>query len=173
MAKAKAKKKNPVGTPRTVSLPKKDMIKLGEEMIQFISDPGNNVFHVSEWYSIQKGYLYSEWETMIKRPEFVRYYEQSLKIIGKKYLDGTVNPTIASRWQRSYFKDLKKEEDKDAQERLDRELDQKKKAIDHEMQAKAAHEANRGIAPNDSSLTDILKELKRSNAAQPETNPEL
>lgn len=102
------------GRPRTVSYEPEEMIKLGQEMVAWIKE--NDPLHVSEWYCIEKGFLELQWETMIKRPEFVTYYEQALKLIGKKYLDrnSNVRDGISQRWQRVYFKDLKREEDETA-----------------------------------------------------------
>lgn len=106
----------PAGRPRTVSLPPEQMIELGEEMINFLIEDKDDILHLSEWYCIEKGYTDNEWDTMNKRPEFVPYYEKALKIIGKKYLSKTSNVRdgISQRWQRVYFKDLKREEDETA-----------------------------------------------------------
>ena len=103
------------GRPRTVSPEPKEMIALGEEMINWLKlHP--EALHLSEWYSLEKHYLFSEWDTMSKRPEFVPYYERAMFIIGKKYLDKTSNVRegASHRWQRLYFKDLRKLEDDDS-----------------------------------------------------------
>ena len=49
------------------------------------------------------------------RAEFVPYYERAIKMVGMKYLDKTSNVRegISQRWQRVYFKDLRKSEDQD------------------------------------------------------------
>jgi len=101
----------PAGRPRTVSLPPNEMILLGDEMIEWVSK--NDPVHLSEFYCILKGYTDSEWDTMHVAPEFFPYYERALKIIGIKYLkkDSNIDPGIKQRWQRVYFKDLKREED--------------------------------------------------------------
>lgn len=102
----------PIGRPRTVSLPPDEMIKLGEEMVKWVTK--NDPLHLSAWYCILKGYTDAEWDTMHVCPEFFPYYEQALKIVGMKYLDKTSNVRegVSQRWQRVYFKqDLKKEED--------------------------------------------------------------
>ena len=158
------KKKNPVGAPRTVSPPKEDMIKLGKEMVAWVKANEPDVFHLSQWYTIEKMFTYNQWKGFLQFKEFLPYYEIALKIVGKKYIDGTVNPAIAQRWQRSYFKDLREEEDQDVQDKLDRELAHKKRVIEHEVETKAASEISKGIAPNDQHLVNILKELKKSNA---------
>lgn len=108
------------GRPRTTSLPKEDMVALGEEMVLWINK-NPEVLHLSEWYTIEKNFIYNQWKQFITKEEFHPYYEKALKIVGKKYLDGTVNASIAQRWLRIYFKDLREQEDKDAQEKVDRE----------------------------------------------------
>lgn len=103
----------PAGRPRTISLPPEEMIKLGEEMVSWVKKNKKSILHLSEWYCIEKGYTDKEWETMHVCMEFFPYYEQALKIVGLKYLDknSNVRDGISQRWQRVYFKDLKKEED--------------------------------------------------------------
>jgi hypothetical protein len=102
---------------RTVSLPPEEMINLGEEMIAWIKTHPE-ILHLSEWYTIEKMITYNEWKTMIVKEEFFPYYELALKLVGKKYLDKTSNirDGISQRWQRVYFKDLKEQEDQDADE---------------------------------------------------------
>ncbi len=119
-----------VGAPRTVSLPPDEMDALGKEMVQWVID--NQPNHLSAWYSAHKRFTYKQWDAFTKLPQFLPYYEQALKLVAQKYLDGTVPPAIGSRFLRLYFKDLKDQEDEDKQADLDRELEQKKKIIDHQ-----------------------------------------
>lgn len=123
--------------PRTVSLAPEEMVKLGEEMIKFVSDPKNKVLHLSEWYTIEKGYTYNEWKTMHVAPEFFPYYEQALKKIAKKYLDGTVNPSIAQRWLRTYFGDLKENEDADMKAKAEIDKESKKEEASNALEGMA------------------------------------
>lgn len=100
------------GRPRDVSFEPEEMIALGEEMIAWIAlNPG--ILHLSQWYTIHKGFIYNEWKTFIKRQEFVPYYEQALKMVGIKYLDkeSNVREGASHRWQRVYFPDLREEEE--------------------------------------------------------------
>lgn len=130
--------------PRTVSFPPDDMIELGKEMVAYVSNKNNKVLHLSEWYTIEKMFTYKQFKNFCDMPEFSPYYEKALKIIGKKYLDGTVKDGIANRWLRSYFQDLTQREDRDAQERVERE--------------KAA--ANPVTAPNDASIDTAHENLR-------------
>lgn len=110
----------PAGTPRTVSLPPDEMIALGKEMIKWVIE--NDPIHLSEFYFGVKHYEYSKWDAMTQRPEFLPYYQQALAIIGYKYLrkDSPIEPSLKHRWQRVYFKDLKKSEDQDANDASER-----------------------------------------------------
>ena len=58
------------------------------------------------------------WDTFRKRPEFVHYYTKALKLVGYAYIDkdSQVDVRLKDRWQRVYFKDLKYQEDQDADE---------------------------------------------------------
>lgn len=122
--------------PRTVSFSPEEMIELGEEMIEWIIK--NNPLHISQWYSIHKMFTDKQWDTFQQREEFIPYYEQALKIVGLQYLakDSNVEPSLKQRWQRVYFRDVRKKEDEDSQDKLDRELEQKKKLADHEHNLK-------------------------------------
>lgn len=105
------------GRPRTVSFDEKQMIALGKEMVAFVKANQKTILHLCEWYTIEKGYTYSEWKTFIQREEFIPYYEQALKIVGLKYVskNSNVRDSISQRWQRIYFGDLREREDADAE----------------------------------------------------------
>jgi len=128
----------PAGCPRTVSFSKEEMIALGEEMIAWVkSHP--EMLHLSEWYTIEKMFIYNQWKTFIQREEFIPYYETALKIIGRKYIDkdSKVRDSISQRWQRLYFKDLREDEDQTANEEADRKakaLKSEAKAVEEERQ---------------------------------------
>jgi hypothetical protein len=117
--------------PRSVSLAPEKMIALGEEMVEWIINHPKTL-HLSEWYTIEKMFTYNQWKTMIVIPEFFPYYEKALKIVGKQYLDksSNVRDGISQRWQRVYFKDLKEQEDQDADDEAIR-----KKSIEGEKQS--------------------------------------
>ena len=106
------------GRPRTVSFCEDDMMVLGREMVDYVKRNKADILHLSEWYTVERGFTYKEWKTFIQKPEFLPYYEQALKIVARKYLDKTSNVKdgIAQRWLRVYFADLKEREDLDAQE---------------------------------------------------------
>jgi len=108
--------------PRTTSLSSEDMIALGQEMIKWVKEHEPTIYHLSEWYTVEKMFTYNEWKKFIEKDEFRPYYEQALKIVSKKYLDGTVPPPIAQRWQRIYFGDIRESED------IDAEVDARRKA---------------------------------------------
>lgn len=126
--------KRPVGAPRFAKFPPEDMIAMGEEMLAWIQE--NNPYHLSEYYTIFKGFTYEQWKNLIRAAEFVPYYEQAMRIIGMGYLNGRVDKGLSQRWQRVYFKDLKEEEDSTVQDELDRQLDHKKQLIKYEYETK-------------------------------------
>lgn len=129
----------PAGCPRTVSFSETEMIKLGEEMVEFVKKNKKTILHLCEWYTIEKRFTYNQWKTFIQREEFIPYYEQALKIVGLKYVDknSNVRDGISHRWQRIYFGDLKEGEDSDANEDAARKasaLKSEAKAIEEEKQ---------------------------------------
>jgi hypothetical protein len=129
----------PSGRLRTVSFPDDKMIELGKEMVDFVRKHKNTILHLSEWYTIEKGFTYNQWKTFIQREVFIPYYEQALKIVGLKYVDknSNVRDGISHRWQRIYFRDLKESEDKDADDNELRKataLKSEARAIEQEKQ---------------------------------------
>ena len=108
------------GRPRTVTPPPEEMIALGEEMLNWVKI--NKPLHLSYWYSIEKFFTDRVWDQMQVTPEFAPYYEKALKLVGQQYLDKTskVREGISQRWQRVYFKDLRKQEDQDAKDEAER-----------------------------------------------------
>ena len=158
------------GRPREVSLPPNEMILLGEQMLKWVKEH-NEILHLSEWYSIEKGFLYNEWKTFIQRPEFIPYYERALAIVGKKYLDkdSKVREGVSQRWQRAYFKDLREREDQDAEEQAQR--DAKKALRQNEINAYA--EENKELQNENMKLKALLKQtvidgLHNFRQAEPE-----
>lgn len=127
------------GRPRTTSFTPEKMIELGKEMVGYVVKNKMKILHLSEWYTIEKGFTYNEWKTFIQRQEFIPYYEQALKIIGLKYVDknSNVRDGISQRWQRVYFADLKEQEDRDADDNELRKaaaLKSEARAIEQERQ---------------------------------------
>ena len=119
---------HPGGRPRTVSFSVEEMIALGEEMVEWVKI--NKPIHLSIWYTQEKDFTDSQWDSFRKRPEFVHYYTKALKLVGYSYLDkdSQVDVRLKDRWQRVYFKDLREEEDQTLKE----ELERKKEFADHQ-----------------------------------------
>lgn len=151
----------PVARPRTVSLPPDEMIKLGEEMVAWVKE--NKPPHLSAWYTIEKGYTYKEWDTFHVKPEFIGYYEQAKMLVAMQYLDGTIPPALAQRWQRIYFKDVADKEDKDHKDKLTRELEHDKQKMAYEASLKAQLTESVHATINEQ-LAAMMSQIKRSQA---------
>ncbi len=124
--------KRPAHRPRVITPPPEDVVSLGKEMVEWIEI--NDPYHLSEWYTIEKGFTYNQWKQFLKCEEFGPYYEIALKMVGKGYLNGKVDKSISQRWQRVYFKDLREEENDTMLEKLTAELETKKLLIQFESQ---------------------------------------
>lgn len=139
----------PAGRPRDVSFEPEEMIALGEEMIAWVAlNP--SILHLSQWYTIHKGFIYKEWKAFIQIPEFLPYYEKALKMVGIKYLDkeSNVREGASHRWQRVYFPDLREEEEetKDAES------------------ARKVKEAKAGTPEERAKADEIVKQLDKLQA---------
>lgn len=105
----------PAGRPRSTTPPKNELMKLGKELVAWATKKVNkqeklNRVHFAQWYSLTKGLLKKEWDLMLEKPEFQAYYEQARIALGRNYIDGTICPSIAHRFIRHYFPDVKHEE---------------------------------------------------------------
>lgn len=94
--------------PRSVSPEPEELEKLGVEMVEWVKQ--NKPTHLSEWFSIEKGILWKQWDTMCQREEFIPHYEIALSIVAKNARDGTLDKSIAQRFLSLYHRDLKREE---------------------------------------------------------------
>lgn len=104
------------GRPRTQSLPPDQMIELGKEMVEWVKK--HNPLHLKQWYSMQKHIVRKQWRAMKDIPEFLPYYEEALSIVSLNYINGNINSSIAQRFLRIYFDDLKDQEDEDKREEI-------------------------------------------------------
>jgi len=151
-----------VGRPRTVSLPKKEMIELGKEMVKWVEE--HQPLHLTEWYSIEKMIDYHVFKNYCDMPEFSPYYNKALAIISKNYINGNIAPPIAQRFLRGYFKDLRHKEDEELQTKLDKELIQKMKLAEH--QSKLNKDEQYAISETDQKRFDnILNQIQSAQSA--------
>lgn len=137
------------GAPRTTSPSDEELEILGQEMIDWVK--ANEPIHLSQWYSMIKKMTYEQWKAIIQIKVFLPYYQEALQRVGMKYLDGTINPSIAQRWQRVYFKDLKEEEN----EKLELEIKLK---------------AQESKPPHDQTIDVLLDTIKSLKDAQSKTD---
>lgn len=151
--KNESKPKKPIGRPRTTTPCDEELIKLGEELVQWATEdvPRKEKLkrlRFADWYSLKKGMLRKEWDLLCEKPIFQVYYEQTRNALANNYVDGTISPSIAHRFMRHYCPEVKQEEneliayearvkaDKDKEvadeykEKFDATLDQLKKLRD-------------------------------------------
>lgn len=106
----------PIGRPRTATPEKEDLISLGELLVKWAlqkQEEGEPIrVRFCDWYT-QLGFIRKQWEHMREKPEFQWYYERARSALALRYLDGTVNPSIAHRYIRMYDPELRDSEDKD------------------------------------------------------------
>jgi hypothetical protein len=125
---------NPVGRPRTSSPQKEELIKLGKDLVAWASektDKGDPIrVRFCDWYTDQ-GFIRQQWEDFRDKPEFSWYYQKARSIMASRYIDGTVNASIAHRYLRIYDPELRDSEDLD----LDKEAIRKASALKSESRA--------------------------------------
>lgn len=151
----------PAGRPRTLSFTPEEMVELGKEMLEWLEN-AEDLVHLSDWYTLHKKFTYNEWKSFIQRAEFLPYYENALKIVGRVYLkkDSPVEPSLKQRWQRVYYKDLREQEDQDKDDDIKRqtqlatattvEYEDKLMRIAAQLEAARAQFSNKKVETNDS-----------------------
>lgn len=97
--------------PRT-SVPEHDeLVELGKDLVEWATEKTKELrCRYCQWYSGKHGFLAKQWDHMLEKPEFRGYYEQAQLALAQRFLDGSVNPSIAHRFLRIYCPDVKLDE---------------------------------------------------------------
>lgn len=107
-------KGNKCGRPRTRVPEKEELIELGKKLVAWAEkkhEDGENIrVRFCDWYTAE-GFVMKQWEHMREKPEFQWYYERARSIMALRYVDGTVNQSIAHRYLRIYDPEVRFEED--------------------------------------------------------------
>lgn len=107
----------PAGRPRTSSPEKEELIELGKDLVNWASEKANKGeplrVRFCDWYT-DKGFIRKQWEDFRDKEEFSWYYEKARSIMCNRYIDGTVNQSIAHRYLRIYDPELRDSENLDA-----------------------------------------------------------
>lgn len=119
------------GRKRWVSPEKEDLIALGQEMLDWVT--ANDPLHISAWWRAHKGMEFKFWDTISQRAEFIPYHSEAMGKVALNMINGAVHPSIAQRFLRIYFRDLKLEED----EKLDIEYAKKLELLREEIKLKS------------------------------------
>ena len=106
----------PAGRPRTSIPEKEELIELGKDLLAWASTKvkGEMRCRWCEWYSGKHFFIRTQWKRMVDTEEFRPYYEAAQQYLAQRWLDGTVNQSLAHRYIRIYDPELRYEEDKDA-----------------------------------------------------------
>jgi hypothetical protein len=144
------------------TFPSEEVIKLGEALVKWateITDDNEPLrSRFCEWYTLPEiGLIKKEWEALIKLDEFRGYYERAQAALGRRLIDGTINPSIGHRFMWHYVPEAKEQE----LERMRREAELKIQA-DSNKDSKIVFEVNYNngtnnpvqISPKNVSTTD-------------------
>lgn len=105
----------PIGRPRTTVPEKEELIALGEDLLAWASEKKKGELRCRwcEWYAMRHFFIRAQWKRMLDTPEFRPYYEAAQGFLGEKWIDGTINHSIAQRYLRIYDPELREQEDQD------------------------------------------------------------
>ena len=134
--------------PRTAIPESKELIELGEDLLEWASEEveGEIRCRWCQWYACKHFIIRKQWKRMIDTDEFRPYYEAAQPYLAQKWVDGTINQSIAHRYLRIYDPELKEHEDIDAdanEERKARSLKNEAKVVEEEK-LKVLEQVNRG-----------------------------
>jgi hypothetical protein len=129
----------PGGRPRTSIPEKEELIELGEDLLKWASEKKKGELRCRwcEWYARKHFFIRKQWKRMVDTEEFRPYYEAAQTFLAEKWIDGTINQSIAHRYLRIYDPDLKENEDIDSDAEVARKaaaLKNEAKAIEEEKQ---------------------------------------
>lgn len=103
----------PAGRPRTRTPPKNEVIKLGKDLVKWATEPTEELrCRWCQWYS-NRGLLRADWLNLVETQEFRVYYEKAQQALGQRFVDGSVNQSIAHRFLRIYTPEVKAEENEE------------------------------------------------------------
>jgi hypothetical protein len=124
------------GRPRTSIPEKEELIELGKDLLEWAAEKKKGELRCRwcEWFAAKHFFIRKQWKRMIDTDEFRPYYEAAQVYLGNKYIDGTINPSIAQRYLRLYDPDLREDEDATA------DADAARKASALKSEAKALEE---------------------------------
>jgi hypothetical protein len=105
----------PTGRPRTCVPEREELIKLGEDLLEWASTKvkGELRCRWCEWFAKKHFFIRKQWKHMIEKEEFRPYYEAAQVFLAEKWIDGTIHQSIAQRYLRIYDPELTEQEDKD------------------------------------------------------------
>jgi hypothetical protein len=127
------------GRPRTSIPEKEELIELGKDLLSWASEKKKGELRARwcEWYACKHFLIRKQWKRMLDTEEFRPYYEAAQPYLANKWLDGTINASLAQRYLRLYDPDLREDEDMTANEEAARRanaLKSEAKATEEEKQ---------------------------------------
>ena len=113
------------GRLRTTAPSDEELEKLGEDLLVWAAEKKKGELRCRwcEWYSRKHFFIRKEWKRMIDTPIFRPYYEAAQTYLAEKWIDGTINASIAHRYLRLYEPELRESEDADAEAEAARKAD--------------------------------------------------
>lgn len=101
--------------PRTTTPPPEQCIELGKKLVKWATEktPAGEPLRsrFCEWYTLPEiGMIQTEWKLLIQVEEFWLYYEQAQAALGRKFIDGTINPSVGHRLMWHYVPEAREQE---------------------------------------------------------------
>lgn len=115
------------GAPRTVCPDDDGIHELGRELLEWAKGDDKNErlrCHLNQWWALEKDMPKNMWKALCNHEIFMEYYEKAKIAIARKYIDGSVNASIAHRFMWHYFPEAEKQDKDKAKYESDLKKDQ-------------------------------------------------
>ena len=159
------------GRPRTCIPEKDELIKLGQDLLDWASEKveGELRCRWCEWYAKKHFFIRKHWKRMLDTEEFRPYYETAQAYLSEKWINGTINQSIAHRYLRIYDPELRENEDFDVKGKEERDLKIKLALIEHQAKQEQAklvspYEETHDLKHENMMLKDEIRKFKELHA---------
>lgn len=103
---------NTGGRPRYTSPSPEEVIKLGEDLVQWATEPTSEKRTAwSFWYCLKHGMIQTQFKALKNLEEFKPYYEIARSAMAQKIHNEELEKGMAHRYVRMYDRELAEEED--------------------------------------------------------------
>lgn len=131
-----------------------ECVEMGKELLAWLKEKikkNEPVYHLSDWYFMEKNLLKVQWAAISQRECFLTYMEQARELMSVCIIrNEKLAQSYGNRFLHVYSAELREVEKKIREEEIDYNIEKKLEA-DRKM----------NVSPNDAKLDEIIETLKK------------